>query len=68
MNKLLLVIVVLFFTVGCESKVKEGRSAMMEQCYDGVVYISQIAVQSLTVKFNADGTVSTETFDGQKCK
>lgn len=67
MKKLILALLLLT-VVGCESTVNHDEGKMIEQCYDGVVYIEKInGYTNLSVKFNPDSTVATKTFDGREC-
>lgn len=67
MKKFILALLILA-VVGCESVVDHDEGKMVEQCYDGVVYVSKITGQAnLSVKFNPDSTVATKTFDGREC-
>jgi hypothetical protein len=55
--------------VGCSTSSSTEEKKVFEECYDGVVYISEANDgRTLSVKFESDGNVATETFDGFKCK
>ena len=70
--KMLTILVVVTPLLGCSPSHKDEESGveMIERCYDGVVYVSNITSeqQSLSVKFNRDGTVSTKLSNGIECK
>ena len=53
---------------GCSNSYSTSEVIVKERCYDGVVYIKEKAGQSnLSVKFNADSTVSTKLSNGISC-
>lgn len=70
MKKFLMVVLLGVLLTGCNfgTKSKDTELIVTEQCYDGVVYLEKSGYTNLTVKFNSDGKVATETFDGFKCR
>lgn len=70
MKKFLLVVLLGVTVAGCSfgTTSKNTELIVTEQCYDGVVYLEKSGYTNLTVKFNSDGKVATETFDGFKCR
>lgn len=70
MKKILLVVLLGATVAGCSfgTSSKSTELIVTEQCYDGVVYLEKSGYTNLTVKFNSDGKVATETFDGFKCR
>ena len=68
--KILTLILLTTLLQGCQPAIKETGVEMLEKCYDGVVYVSNnhAALNSLSVKFNRDSTVSTTLINGVECK
>lgn len=68
--KILTLILLTTLLQGCYPTIKETGVEMLEKCYDGVVYVSNnhAGINSLSVKFNRDSTVSTTLINGVECK
>ena len=68
--KILTLILLTTLLQGCQPAIKETGEEMLEKCYDGVVYVSNnhAALNSLSVKFNRDSTVSTTLINGVECR